>query len=535
MSNIKLLDCTLRDGAYIVDAKFGTAAIRGITRKLEKARVEIIECGWLKDKPHEEGTSFFHVPSDLEQYIGEKKQNATYVVMIDWDRYDLQQLPVCDHKSIDAIRVVFPKGHFKEGIALCQVIKDKGYDVYLQAANTLGYSDEELVELAKEVNKAKPVALSVVDTFGAMYEDDLMYIVDILEKELEPSIALGFHSHNNQQLSFALSMQFVNTVVQNGRDVIIDASLCGMGRGAGNATTELISSFLNKKHDKKYDLDYIMDAIDVYMSYFKEKYTWGYSTEYFIAGMYCTHVNNIAYLTGNHRCNARTMRNIIASLTPEKRLVYDYDNLENVYVAYQGKDVDDSESCQNLYDELKNREIVLVAPGKSSEIEAEKIKTYAKEMNAVVIAVNAICEKYSYDYLLFANSARYDYFKTKYPDVFADVPKILLSSIKAEGKDDEIIINYEKTIKRGWPHFDNAVIIALRFLDRIGITKVSLSGFDGFKHSYNESYADPYLPSLNPDNKWDELNEEIKEMYQDFVVSADHLKEINFLTESMYK
>ena len=70
-----------------------------------------------------------------------------------------------------------------------------------------------------------------------------------------------------------------------------------------------------------------MDAIDTYMSYFEEKFQWGYSTPYFIAGMYCCHVNNIAYLTKNHRATAKEMRNIIESMSPEDRIKYDYDLL----------------------------------------------------------------------------------------------------------------------------------------------------------------------------------------------------------------
>ena len=66
------------------------------------------------------------------------------------------------------------------------------------------------------------------------------------------------------------------------------------------------------------------------------------------------------------------------------------------------------------------------------------------------------------------------------------------------------------------------------------IDKVSLAGFDGFKNKYNESYADEYLPSLNNDGKWDELNAEIKEMYSDFKQKSKHLKSINFITESIY-
>ena len=175
---LELLDCTLRDGAYIVDAHFGVAAIKGILKKLQESNMDIIECGWLKDFEHEKGTTFYHVPSDVEQYLDGKNDRSTYVVMIDWDRYDVDTLPEYDGKSIDAVRVVFPYGKHKEGIAVGRKIQQKGYKVFYQAANTLAYKEEDLLDLANEINKVNPVALSVVDTFGAMYEEDLERIVN---------------------------------------------------------------------------------------------------------------------------------------------------------------------------------------------------------------------------------------------------------------------------------------------------------------------------------------------------------------------
>ena len=320
---IALLDCTLRDGSYINDSKFGTPVIKGIIKKMQEARIEIIECGWLKDKAHEEGSAYYHVPADLEPYLLNRSGDHTYVVMIDWDRYNVDNLPIYNGKSIDAVRVVFPHGKHKEGIAVGERIKQKGYQLYLQAANTLAYSDEDLKDLAVFVNKAHPVGLSVVDTFGAMYFEDLERIVRVLDANLDESIKLGFHSHNNQQLSFALSIHFINLLKNSKRNIMVDVSLCGMGRGAGNATTELMVSYLNKKEHGNYNLDSVMDAIDLYMTGLQEKYTWGYSTSYFIAGLYQCHVNNIAYLLNNHRTNARDMRNVISSLSQAERRKYD--------------------------------------------------------------------------------------------------------------------------------------------------------------------------------------------------------------------
>lgn len=534
---VELLDCTLRDGAYIVDGTFGDAAIRGIISKLQIAGVDIIECGWLKNSEHRFGTTYYHTPSDLIPYIGEKNKDCTYVVMIDWDRYDLEYLPEYDGKSIDAIRVVFPVNKFHEGLEVGKKIKAKGYRVFFQAANTMAYTEEQLIELAKEVNKVSPEGIAVVDTFGVMYEEDLERILSVLDEHVNKGIKLGFHSHNNQQMAFANAMFCARFFKGRDRDLIIDSSLCGMGRGAGNATTELMINFLNSKCNHNYDFDAIMDAIDIYMTGFQEKYEWGYSTPYFIAGMYCCHVNNIAYLQNNHRTSAHDMRNIIESLSPEDRKKYDYDLLEEKYLENQSQQIDDSEAVAALREKFgiignEPRNILLIAPGKTVLTQQKEIKAFVEANKPIVIAVNAIVPEYDYDYLFLTNSARYEYASAAYPEVFSKVRKILLSNVKNVGLADECIVNFYRAIKRGWPHFDNAVICALRLMDRLHAKKIYVAGFDGFKDAYNESYADEYLPTLNPSGKWDELNAEIKEMFQD--VKETTKLEIEFLTESLF-
>ena len=535
LSKINILDCTLRDGAYIVNGVFGEPAIRGIINKLQNANIDIIECGWLKNDTCVDGTTYYHLPSDLEKYLSGKSEKVKYVAMIDWDRYDLQNLPECDGKSIDAIRVVFPHNHYAEGMALGGVIKSKGYEVFFQAANTLAYSDEELVELATIANQVKPSSLSIVDTFGAMYGEDLSRIVNVLDKHLDKDIALGFHSHNNQQMSFALSMQFVDLLKNSGRDCIVDSSLCGMGRGAGNATTELVVNYINRKYGGNYDMNEVMDAIDMYMQYFLENYSWGYSIPYFIAGMYCTHVNNIAYLLKNHRTNAKDMRNIVESLSEEDRKKYDYDLLEDKYLDYQGKVVDDSECLSMLEEEVQNREVLLILPGRSIHEEGDRIKNYIVKNNPLIIGINAVFEGFNYDYVFFSNKVRYNYAKEIYPNLFNRHHRIVASNIKVIPEANESIVNYNLLVKRGWEHFDNSGIMCLRLLNKVHAKEVVLAGFDGFDDDVSNSYADKSLPHINPGKAWSELNSEIKDMLQDFMNSTKEYINIRFLTKSRFE
>ena len=117
--------------------------------------------------------------------------------------------------------------------------------------------------------------------------------------------------------------------------------------------------------------------------------------------------------------------------------------------------------------------------------------------------------------------------------MFKHVNKILLSSVKNKPDDSEFVVNYEKAIKRGWKHFDNAVICCLRLLSKLDAKEIYIAGFDGFKSSYNESYADKFLPTINPGMEWNELNEEIKDMFTDIKNKHKEMK-IEFLTDSYY-
>ncbi len=163
------------------------------------------------------------------------------------------------------------------------------------------------------------------------------------------------------------------------------------------------------------------------------------------------------------------------------------------------------------------------------------MKDFIKKENPIVIAVNAIHKGYDCDYISFINSVRYQYAKDAYGKEFDSHKKILLSNIKPSGDVNELVINFNSVIKRGWEHFDNAVICCLRLLNKLDVSNVALAGFDGFKTAYNESYADSSLPTLNPDGKWDALNEEIKDMFTDFVMSVKSKMNIEFVTDSIFE
>lgn len=537
MPKIELLDCTLRDGAYIVDGKFGMHTIGGIIKRLQEANVNIIECGWLKDADHVEGTTYYHTPNDLNKYlISEKNRYTTYVAMIDYNRYNIHNLPDCDGESIDAIRVVFPHGKVSEGVSIVKEIMARGYKAYIQAANTLAYSDYDLLKLVDAVNEVKPEGISIVDTFGAMYPWDLTRILMVINNNLEKDIKIGFHSHNNQQMSFALSMQFVQEMMLNSRrNIIIDGSLCGMGRGAGNTTTELMANYLNTVFHKDYDINIILDAIDVYMTGFQKDYFWGYSIPYLIAGMYECHVNNVKYLRDAHSIKNKDMKIIFSSMGTDDRRQYNYSNLEKVYSTYASKEVEDRETVELLKKHFEGKNVVVILPGKMSSEKIEDVMNYVNTHSSIVIGVNSVIEGYNYDYLFFTKEKKYEFAKENQKKAFENAKKIVTSNVRSNALNDEIIINYNDLQKYGWKYYDNSMVMLLRLFKRLLPSVVAISGFDGYIGTYNENYYPEAIKGMLSKEEMMTLQTDIEEMLKDFCEGLDNRFVVEFLTASPFE
>jgi len=532
--SIQVLDCTLRDGSYIVGGNFGVNTIKGLIGRLTRADIDIVECGWLKDAEYVIGSAYYHQPSDVAQFITEKNKNTLYVAMIDYNRYNVEALEQNDGTGIDAIRVVFPRGHEDEGLALVPKIKAKGYKVFLQIANTYGYSDLELAELVEKINNVTPVSISIVDTFGTMYRDDLYRIMTLIDHNLDKNIKLGFHSHNNQQLSFALAQDFVEYGLKKNRDIVVDSSLCGMGRGAGNVTTELLLSYLNKVHAgkncKEYNLYLILDTIDTYMNKFIKNFKWGYTVPLFIAGLNCTHVNNIAYLLDRHMAKARDIQNTIEALTPDKRIAYDYDNLETTYLEYLKADIDDTDTVNILKKELKAKTVLLLAPGKSIQSESEKIKNYLNK-KPVVIAVNWLPTEYDCDFVFFSSIKRYEYAKDQDWQKFKAQKKIITSNLSVPQDDNTVVVNYNKLLVRKWKYFENSLFLCLRLLRKVKPVEIGIAGMDGFSDSDN--YIDNDLDNVLSQVEYKKINAELNEMLNDYLETTSEQIKIDFVTKRL--
>ncbi|WP_343338763.1 4-hydroxy-2-oxovalerate aldolase [Terrisporobacter petrolearius] len=536
MKHIKLLDCTLRDGGYLVDTVFGDTVIKGIIKKLCMAKVDSIEVGFLKNVDHKKGSSTFSRVEEITQYLPNKidRGNTSFIAMIDYGRYSIESLSEYDGESIDTIRDCYFKKDIYNALKMAEEIIKKGYKVYIQPVDVLGYSDIELLDLIKKVNKIKPYALSIVDTFGSMYKDDLQRIFSLIDYNLDRNIKIGFHSHNNLQLSFSLAQDFAMMSLGK-REIVIDGTINGMGRGAGNTNTELVMDFLNRKLGYHYDMNEMLDLIDSYMPKIMQQCSWGYSIPYFIAGMYNSHVHNINYLMDKHNIKSKDMRLIIEEINPQKRKRYDYDNLEQLYVNYFDQKIDDIGELQSLEEEFLGRKILIIAPGRNSQLQKEKIIDFIEINKPIVISTNYINKSITPNYAFYSSKKRYEESLDYNEDDFKKINKILTSNVKVDKLNNEKIINFKDLAKVGWKYFDNSTILLLRLLNKLKVKDIYIAGFDGFFKGQNYSKAHEELESYDEYERYIELNRELKEMLIDFKNEISNDVNINFITESKFE
>ncbi|MBQ3427209.1 MAG: aldolase catalytic domain-containing protein [Clostridia bacterium] len=531
MKHTKILDCTLRDGAYLIDKQFGDNIIRGIINGLVTSRMDFIEMGFLQDDGFGEGKTVYLNGKDAEKYVPQDKRGSLFTVLADYSRYSIDNLDNNTGKTFDAVRACFFKHERFDVIDFCKTIKQKGYMVFVQPVDILGYSDAELIDLIEDVNTIEPECFSIVDTFGSMYSDDLSRVFSLVDHNLIKTSKIGFHSHNNMQMSSALSQDFVR-MSYGKRNVVIDSTLCGMGRGAGNTPTELIVQYLVSKMGYNYDMDVLLDIIDTYMNNIRTRCSWGYNTPYFIAGCYGSHINNVNYLRNKNSIRSKDIRFILNKIGESKRKRYDYDLLEQTYLDYLKSDISDASAVEKLWNELHNKNILIIAPGKNAVVQAENIKEFYRREKPVVVAVNYIPDIVKVDYLYFSNAKRYNICQTNRE--FDSSRRIITSNIKQIADKREVMISFARLIKCGWENMENSMILLLRLLDIVDPAGIFIAGFDGYDiQKVNYAVSDMELSDVGENYAF--INEEISDMLIDYLRCRDRNTPIKFITESRFE
>lgn len=523
MNNIKVLDCTLRDGGYVNNWEFSSPGIKKIIENLAKARVDFIECGFLKDLKEEynKEKTLFNSINALEEIINScENQNSKFCLMINFGDFPIEKIPNSNNKNI-LLRVAFKKDDRKDALEYCEVLKEKGYEIFINPMHTGSYTDVELSKLVENVNKIGPKAFTIVDTTGSMREKEVLNIFSLVNKELSQGISMAFHSHNNLQLSFSNAQSLIKICKE--RELIIDSAVFGMGRGAGNLCSELLIQYINDNYEGQYDIIPILKIIDEIISPVFARTPWGYSVPYYLAAVNHCHPNYAKYLVDKQSVPVEIINNLLKAIPLNNKSSFNPDLIKQIYLDNFSKTIDDTKTKNFIKNTIKNRPVLLLAPGKSIKLEKKKILDFIKEKNPFIISLNFIPKNYKEDLTVVTNLKRFSSLEN------TNTTLIVTSNIEKIPK-NAFILNYSSYLNNS-KMFDNAALIVLKLFIELNIKEIYAAGLDGFSQNVNENYFDNKLINTSKEDEIDRRNEIMTQALEEFQKEI----KIHFITNSKYK
>lgn len=517
MGTIKLLDCTLRDGGHINQGWFGKNVISAVIGNLVEAKIDIIEAGFLWNTETSDDVARFNTIEKLKKCLPKDMGNSKISLMA--DNVDLTNLEPYDG-TVEFIRLSFRKTEFDWAEKTANQLMEKGYKCYINPIHGSSFTDEEYLKIIERVNRIKPYGFSIVDTFGAMRQDDLGRIYYLIEHNLDHDITLGVHLHENLGLAYSLAQYILNIVVPT-RNITIDGSLFGMGKVPGNLCIEQMMDYQNNKYKTTYSMEPVYDAIDEFIMPIYDKTRWGYSIPYALAGQCGVHRTYAEYLAQKDRLRTKDIRRLLNSIDNENVEIFNEAYIEDKYQKYMGADFVDSTYYEKLISEIMNYDsVVIIAPGRSIkcyEFDSALIK------KACIISVNFIYDQFKTTYHFFSNAKRLGVISE------ADYSKVIITSnLKDDVTDAGYIISRNELAYHDDIFCDDSTMMVLNIIKTCGIKKVYIAGFDGFRKDADNFYDKIFERKVRDDDYDQEGRIQIlKNTYS--------MLDVTFLTPSVYE
>lgn len=301
---LKVLDCTIRDGGLINNYHFSDDFVKAVYRAICDSGVDIMEIGkklcvgaeYTREKY---GKWNFCDEDDIKRVVEshECANPPVLAVMYDVGRVDISALPPAGQSVIGMVRTACYVPDIDKGLDLVKRTKDLGYETTINIMASSAAIEKDLIEALQQVNETQEVDyLYLVDSFGAFYSEQVTSYLK-LYKEHAPSKELGFHAHNNQQLGFSNTQQAIIDGVN-----LLDATINGIGRGAGNCNLELLLNFLK---NPKFDVRPIYKVIQEHFVPLRHEMEWGFNDIYGISGYLNQHPREAM----KHRANSKIRDN----------------------------------------------------------------------------------------------------------------------------------------------------------------------------------------------------------------------------------
>lgn len=364
--NWTILDCTLRDGGYYTNWDFHDNLVQDYTRTISDLPISYIEVGY-RNQPHPGYFGeFFYLPSSsLEQFSEATANGLKLAIMLDEKKYSPKDIPGLLESCrgiVHLVRMTVRPTKIAEGIELAKAVKALGFEVALNMMY-LSKIGKDLTSLLEFQDHGDAIDyLYLVDSYGACFPNQIKAAFEFVKENLPMKI--GFHGHDN------IGLAFVNTLaaLEAGAD-IVDATVMGMGRGAGNLRTELITAYLAKSKNKSVDLSSLADLLEHFQS-MKDEYRWGPELPYIVSGFANLPQKDVMEWLGKKRFSTSTVVETLQGKQDPSPTSQPYPTLAD---QAEKLGLDNAESC------------IIVGGGNSAANHAQAVAEFARETRSILI------------------------------------------------------------------------------------------------------------------------------------------------------
>jgi 4-hydroxy 2-oxovalerate aldolase len=502
LPKFEILDCTIRDGGYLNNWNFDRKFVRELYRNLSRTGVDIIEIGFRHFQKKDCGIWYSATEELLNEQFGDI-HGASIALLVDQGEADLAAIPKAKDSLVSLYRVTAHKHTINGALKMCDQIKAKGYDVSLQLMGIVGYSPKDMKELVRPLKQSGVDYIYFADSYGSLFPQDIKAYIDWLRPTKKK---IGFHSHNNLQLAFANTLEAIRCGID-----IVDGTVYGMGRGAGNLPLEVLLIYLEKTlNHVKYNALPVLDLIDRYFITLNEEIKWGYNLPYMLSGLLEIHPNYAKALTDRKEHTAEDMVKVLETVKSLKTTGFSKETLDKVLESGMAKPVEGQETEaatakavakvskkeKVVYkDRHKGRDFLILANGATLKEYKAEIDEFIRKNDPVVMGGNFLGGLFKPDYHGFSNRKRF----MSYIDQVAPESKLLMSN----SFDSKFVRDYTKRsfepivhLNRLSSHFDikdgvitsNCRSVALLLVATaivMGGRRIFIAGMDGYKSEEN--------------------------------------------------
>lgn len=444
----KILDCTIRDGGYLNNWHFDKKMVRGVYKSLSKAGIDIVEIGFRGTEKYFDRTKFgpwrFTDLKDLRHVVS-SVTGARIALMGDYGKIESDDFPADYLELVSMVRIAAHKNGTSGAIRELEKIKKKGFEVSLQAMGITSYTEREVRELIAVLKNSDIDYIYIADSYGSILPDQVRSLIE--QFKILKHTKVGFHPHNSLQMAFANALEAIKCGVD-----IVDSTIYGMGRGAGNLPTEVLLSYLQLSTKDKYNVIPVLDCIDKFFMKIEVDEPWGYQLPYMLSGIFQCHPYYPKTLVDYREFSMEDIWNALEVLRKVNPVGFSKDALNDIIKSGMiggikkkrtpPDKVDNTKTQQKRHvavpykDRHKGRDFLILANGPTLEEYRSKIEEFIKKYDPVILGANYLSGFFKPHYHAFNNKKRFE----DYIDTVDDKALLLLG----ENLPEEMIREYTR-------------------------------------------------------------------------------------------